>query len=55
MKKIIGVLLIFTFLLMGCSYNEPQEKQENKKSNVKLNCILPKIINFCKRLTIKIQ
>ena len=30
MKKIIGVLLIFTFLLMGCSYNEPQEKKQCK-------------------------
>ena len=36
MKKIIGVLLIFTFLLMGCSYNEPQEKQENKKKQCKI-------------------
>ena len=33
MKKLIGVLLIVTFLLMGCSYNEPQEKQQNKKQS----------------------
>lgn len=36
MKKIIGVLLIFTFLLMGCSYNTPQEKQENEKKQSKI-------------------
>ena len=36
MKKIIGVLLIVTFLLMGCSYNEPQEKQENEKKQCKI-------------------
>ena len=33
MKKIIGVLLIVTFLMMGCSYNEPQEKQKDEKQS----------------------
>lgn len=33
MKKVMGVLLIVTFLLTGCSYNEPQEKQQNEKQS----------------------
>ena len=35
MKKIIGVLLIVTFLSMGCSYNEPQEN-EKKQCKIEL-------------------
>lgn len=33
MKKVIGILLIVAFLLMGCSHNEPQEKQQNEKQS----------------------
>lgn len=36
MKKIIGILLIFALLLMGCSHNTPQGKQKDEKKHSKI-------------------
>lgn len=33
MKKTMGVLFIIAFLLMGCSYHAPEEKQQNEKQS----------------------
>ena len=36
MKKIIGVLIILTLLLVGCSHNVPQQDNEKKQSRIEI-------------------
>lgn len=36
MKKIIGVLMILTLLLVGCSHNVPQQDNEKKQSRIEI-------------------
>lgn len=36
MKKIIGVLIILTLLLIGCSHNVPQQDNEKKQSRIEI-------------------
>ena len=36
MKKIIGVLIILTLLLVGCRHNVPQQDNEKKQSRIEI-------------------
>ena len=36
MKKVIGVLMILTLLLVGCSHNVPQQDNEKKQSRIEI-------------------